>query len=133
MSSLVPSPPIVALDTVQYITQPKKLLITNIEVPSKALQPDNDKNRFPEYALVGDINAAAEDFAFERLLTADEAIKLIPIHRNTLLLWARQGKVPSIAIGRRVFFRASDLNRWLEDPCYAGHAVLTAPTERKAV
>ncbi|HEX3374541.1 MAG TPA: hypothetical protein VHS13_10055 [Edaphobacter sp.] len=50
-----------------------------------------------------------------------------------MLLWARQGKVPSIAVGRRVFFRASDLNRWLEDLCYAGHAVLTAPTERKAV
>ena len=54
------SPPIVALDTVQYITQPKKLLITNIEAPSKALQADNDKNRFQEYALVGDIHAAAE-------------------------------------------------------------------------
>ena|SRR5437879_6519175 len=97
-------------------------------------------NRLQEYALVGDIHASekttsiqatAEDFAFERLLTADEAIKLIPIHRNTLLLWARQGKVPSIAVGRRVFFRASDLNRWLEAPCYAGGAVLTASTERK--
>ena len=77
-----------------------------------------------------EIQATAEDFAFERLLTADEAIKLIPIHRNTLLLWARQGKVPSIPVGRRVFFRASDLNRWLEAPCYAGHAVLIASTER---
>jgi excisionase family DNA binding protein len=79
-----------------------------------------------------EIQATAEDFAFERLLAADEAIKLIPIHRNTLLLWARQGKIPSISVGRRVFFRASDLNRWLEAPCYAGHAVLIASTERKA-
>jgi hypothetical protein len=79
-----------------------------------------------------EIQAAAEDFAFERLLSADEAIKLIPIHRNTLLLWARQGKVPSIPVGRRVFFRASDHNRWLETPCYAEDAVLTAPTEREA-
>jgi Helix-turn-helix domain len=78
-----------------------------------------------------EIQATAEDFAFERLLTANEAIKLIPIHRNTLLLWARQGKVPSISISRRVFFRASDLNRWLETPCYAGDAVLIASTERK--
>jgi excisionase family DNA binding protein len=77
-----------------------------------------------------EIQAAAEDFAFERLLSADEAIKLIPVHRNTLLLWARQGKIPSIAVGRRVFFRASDLNRWLEAPCYAGRAVLIASTER---
>jgi excisionase family DNA binding protein len=79
-----------------------------------------------------EIQATAEDFAFERLLTADEAIKLIPIHPNTLLLWARQRKIPSIPVGRRVFFRASDLNRWLEPSCYAGHAVLTASTERKA-
>jgi excisionase family DNA binding protein len=80
-----------------------------------------------------EIQATADDFAFERLLTADEAIKLIPIHRNTLLLWARQGKVACIRIGRRVFFRASDLNRWLETMCYAEHVVLTASTERKAV
>lgn len=80
-----------------------------------------------------EIQATAEEIAFERLLTADEAIRLIPIHRNTLLLWARLGKVPCIRLGRRVFFRASDLNRCLEAPCYAGHAVLTAPTERKAV
>lgn len=79
-----------------------------------------------------EIQATAEDFAFERLLTADEAIKLIPIHRNTLLLWARQGKIPSIPVGRRVFFRASDLNQWLEASCYAGHVVRAAKTERMA-
>jgi excisionase family DNA binding protein len=77
-----------------------------------------------------DILATTEEFSFERLLTAEEAIKLIPIHRNTLLLWARQGKVPSIPVGRRVFFRASDLNRWLEAPCYAGHAVHADQPER---
>jgi excisionase family DNA binding protein len=134
-------PTIVALDTLSSTPSPnrKKILIANVEIPSKALQAGNDKNRLHEYALVGDIHAAekttsiqaaAVDFAFERLLTADEAIKLIPIHRNTLLLWARQGKIRSISVGRRVFFRASDLNRWLETPCYAGHAVLIASTER---
>jgi excisionase family DNA binding protein len=75
-----------------------------------------------------DLQAAAEDF--ERLLSADEATELIPIHVNTLRLWARQGKIPCYRIGRRVVFRASDLNRWLEVPCYAGHAVLIASTER---
>jgi excisionase family DNA binding protein len=116
-------------------------MIVHVDVPFKALQAGNDKTHLQDYVLVGDIQAAekttfiqaaAEDFAFERLLSADEAIKLIPIHRNTLLLWARQGKIPSIPVGRRVFFRASDLNRWLEPSCYAGHAVLTASTEGKA-
>jgi excisionase family DNA binding protein len=114
-------------------------MIAQVEVPSKALQAGNDKNRLQDYFLASDIHASettvsihatGEDSAFERLLTADEAVKLIPIHRNTLLLWARQGKIPSIAVGRRVFFRASDLNRWLEAPCYAERAVLIASTER---
>ena len=70
---------------------------------------------------------------FEQLLSAEEATELLPIHVNTLRLWARQGKIPCYRIGRRVVFRASDLNRWLEAPCYAGHAVLTASTyEREA-
>jgi excisionase family DNA binding protein len=71
---------------------------------------------------------------FEPLLSAKEAAKLLQdIHVNTLLLWARQGKVPSRRIGRRVTFRKSELNRWYEQqPCYAGHAVLTASTEMEA-
>jgi excisionase family DNA binding protein len=90
--------------------------------------------RAPEHecGFIGDIRAAAEDFSFERLLSANDAAELLRIHVNTLRLWARQGKVPSRYIGRRLTFRASTLNRWLEDSCYAGSAVLTASTERTA-
>jgi len=51
--------------------------------------------------------------AFEPLLTATEAAQLLKIHPNTLLLWARTKSVPALRLGRRVAFRASDLNRWL--------------------
>ena len=71
--------------------------------------------------------------AFEPLLASEQAASLLGIHPNTLLLWARQGRVPCIRIGnRRVMFRASALNLWLEGPSYTDRAILTASTERKA-
>ena len=69
------------------------------------------------------------DTTFEPLITADDAVKLVPVHKNTLLLWARQGKVPSLAVGRRVFFRASDLERWIQT-CYDQSDVRAAQPER---
>ena len=71
--------------------------------------------------------------SFEPLLPAEQTADLLGIHKNTLLLWTRQGRVPCIRIGnRRVMFRASALNRWLEGPSYTDNAILTASTERKA-
>jgi len=40
---------------------------------------------------------------------------LLGIHVNTLLKWAREGRVPCLRLGRRVEFRASSLNRWLDE------------------
>ena len=53
--------------------------------------------------------------AFETLLTAVQAAQLLNLHPNTLLLWARNGKVPCLRLGRRVAFRASTLNSWLAE------------------
>jgi len=52
---------------------------------------------------------------FEPLLSADSAAALLGIHVNTLLKWAREGRVPCLRLGRRVEFRASSLNRWLDE------------------
>jgi excisionase family DNA binding protein len=52
--------------------------------------------------------------AFEPLLDADEAAKLLKIHPQTLLRSARRGKIPAIRVGRLWRFRASILNQWLE-------------------
>jgi excisionase family DNA binding protein len=51
--------------------------------------------------------------AFEALLSAAQAATLLNLHPNTLLLWARQGRLPCLRLGRRVAFRASALNEWL--------------------
>jgi excisionase family DNA binding protein len=77
-----------------------------------------------------DLQASAEDF--EPLLSAQEAASLLKRHVNNVRLLAREGRIPHYRFGRRIAFRASDLNRWLVTSCYAGDAVLTAQTEREA-
>ena len=74
--------------------------------------------------------AAPDAFAFEPLLSADEAAELLHLHVNTVRLWARDGKIPCFRLGRRVVFRTSALNRLFEVP-YTGDAVLISSTERK--
>jgi excisionase family DNA binding protein len=49
---------------------------------------------------------------FEALLTSAEAARLLNIHPVTLLRWAREGSVPHRRLGRKVLFRASELNSW---------------------
>jgi excisionase family DNA binding protein len=72
----------------------------------------------------------ADLLSFEPLLTSDQAAALLFIHPNTLLKWAREERVPHIPLGRRVMFRASALNAWL-DSRYTDSAVRAASTEER--
>ena len=63
--------------------------------------------------------------AFEALLPAAQAARLLNLHPNTLLLWARNGRIPCLRLGRRVAFRASSLNQWLSES-YTDTAVRAA-------
>ena len=53
--------------------------------------------------------------AFEPLLDSEEAAALLKIHPKTLQKMARNGEITGIQIGRVWRFRASALNRWLEE------------------
>jgi len=53
--------------------------------------------------------------AFEPLLDSEEAAALLKIHPKTLQRMARNGEITGIQIGRVWRFRASALNRWLEE------------------
>jgi excisionase family DNA binding protein len=55
------------------------------------------------------------DQAFEPLLDSGEAAALLKIHPKTLQKLARNGEITGIQIGRVWRFRASALNRWLEE------------------
>lgn len=49
---------------------------------------------------------------FEPLLSAEVAANLVDLHPVTLLRLAREGKVPHYRLGRKVRFRATELNDW---------------------
>lgn len=59
--------------------------------------------------------SAARAHAFEPLLDSEEAAALLKIHPKTLQKMARNGEITGIQIGRVWRFRASALNRWLEE------------------
>lgn len=63
--------------------------------------------------------------SFEPMLSAAEAGKLLGIHPVTLLRWARQGRVPHRRLGRKVRFRASELDSW-QTTVYTESAVRVA-------
>jgi len=52
---------------------------------------------------------------FEPLLDTVEAAALLKIHPKTLQKMARTGEITGIQVGRLWRFRASALNRWLEE------------------
>ena len=81
-----------------------------------------------------DYLSASNVIGFEPLITAEEAAALLSLHCNTVLLWARQGRIPCHRLGRRVAFRASQLNAWLEGQytCPAVRAALTLESEAAA-
>lgn len=58
---------------------------------------------------------AVWDGGFEPLLDSEEAAALLKIHPKTLQKLARNGEVDAIQIGKLWRFRASALNRWLEE------------------
>jgi excisionase family DNA binding protein len=53
---------------------------------------------------------------FEVLITPETAAALLGIHPETLMRWSRSGRVPFHRIGRKIMFRASKLNEWLNEP-----------------
>lgn len=61
------------------------------------------------------IGGAANRGQFEPLLESDEAAALLKIHPKTLQRMARNGEITGIRIGKLWRFRASSLNRWLEN------------------
>jgi excisionase family DNA binding protein len=56
---------------------------------------------------------AANSSLFEPLLTADEAAKHLRVHVKTLQKLARDGRVPSVRMGKYWRFRLSTLDHWV--------------------
>ncbi len=71
----------------------------------------------------------SESRPFEPLLTSKEAATLLGIHTVTVLRYAREGRLPHKKVGRKIAFRASELNAWWSSD-YTGPAVRAAQPER---
>jgi excisionase family DNA binding protein len=70
--------------------------------------------------------SATASTPIERPLTASELAPLIHLHRETILKWARENRIPHRRLGaRKIVFVPSEINRWLSSG-YAGDAVRAA-------
>lgn len=49
----------------------------------------------------------------EELLTRNETAKLLKINLATLWSWTKSGKIESVGLGNRVYYRRSDIHRAL--------------------
>lgn len=49
-----------------------------------------------------------------KLLTPDEVAARLGIARKTVIVWAREGRLPSIRVGRFVRFDPAEFDRWLD-------------------
>lgn len=81
---------------------------SNERVESRSLSTGIDHKR-------EGVQEGKRDGGFEPLLDVTEAAKLLRIHPKTLRVKARRGVIPAIQIGRVWRFRASALNRWLDE------------------
>ena len=64
---------------------------------------------------VYELSSVIQEREFEPLLDTEEAAALLKIHPKTLQRLARNGEIAGIQIGRLWRFRASALNRWLDE------------------
>jgi len=59
----------------------------------------------------------------ERLLTAREVADRLSVSVETVLRWARDGRLPSVQLSNRaVRFHRDDLDAWLAERATAGRA-----------
>lgn len=71
----------------------------------------NGHNQHPQDG----ITSGRQINAFEPLLDSEEAAALLKIHPKTLQKLARNGEIEALHVGKVWRFRASALNRWLEE------------------
>lgn len=49
----------------------------------------------------------------DNVMTASEVSALLHVAPRTIYRWARTGRIPSVALGRRVVFLRGDVEEWV--------------------
>lgn len=62
-----------------------------------------------------------EDNVSEDYITLDEVMKIFRVSRNTLWRWNRDKYLCNVKLGRRIFYRKSDVNKLMENRNYITH------------
>ena len=63
----------------------------------------------------------------EKFLTPRELTEILPIKRSTLYYWTHTGFVPHYKLGKKVFFKESDIEQWMEKRKVSGRVSLKYP------
>jgi len=48
------------------------------------------------------------------LLTPDEVAQMLRVARKTVIVMARDGRIPSVRVGRFVRFDSTEIDRWID-------------------
>lgn len=56
-----------------------------------------------------------KDTQRQALLTPDEVAEMLRVARKTIIVMARDGRIPSLRVGRFVRFDAAKTEHWLSD------------------
>ena len=64
----------------------------------------------------------------EKLLNVDEASQITGLTRNTIYNFVSRKVIPNVKLGKRVFFKPSELERWVDE-----HARKEIKVTREAV
>jgi excisionase family DNA binding protein len=49
------------------------------------------------------------------IMTAEEVAKFLGIHRETVYLYAKKGKIPAFKIGYNWRFKKESIDKWMEE------------------
>jgi excisionase family DNA binding protein len=95
-------------------------MLLTIRACAEEFEDESNLLEWPEQNSF-DIQACAEEIAFEPLLGVVEAAKLLCVHPKTLQALARSGSVPCIRFGKYWRFRASVLDAWVRERLISDH------------
>jgi len=83
-----------------------KIIITTPEVLRTLIQ-DSIREALPEQT------AKPKDPEKEELLKISDVAKIFKVSQTTIHQWKKQGKIPFVKMGDRLYFKRSDINKKL--------------------
>jgi excisionase family DNA binding protein len=94
--------------------EPQVPQVSNSQTPGNGANQGESRSQEINCGVPGGFTGRTQP-SFEQVLSSEEAAALLNIHPKTLQRLARIGEIPGFRIGKLWGFRASALNRWLDN------------------